>query len=419
MTTTTPATPSTTSTPPRAVTVPPVPYRSRALARSYGAGLRMLLRRMPVQVRYPSGVTIGGGDARSPLLLAVRPDALALRLAHHPSIGLGEAYMAGDWEMARGSDLCDAMVPFATLLEKRMTPIFTVAKVFDRHNPFQRRNDPTGARENIADHYDLGNDLFEAFLDETMTYSSALFDDTRPWADQPLSEAQRRKVDAVLDAAGVGEGTRVLEIGTGWGELTLRAAARGAHVTSLTLSTEQLALAQQRVDKARLADQVDILLQDYRLVDGTYDAVVSVEMIEAVGAEFLPSYFQTIHDRLAPGGRAAIQAILTSDTQYELTKGGVSWISRYIFPGGLVPSLGAISAALPHGLQLTHDRRFGPHYAETLRRWRRTFDDAWPALSESYGDVFRRMWDFYLAYAETGFRAGILDVAHLTFRRQL
>ena len=327
--------------------------------------------------------------------------------------------MAGDWEMARGSDLCDAMVPFATLLEKRMTPIFTVAKVFDRHNPFQRRNDPTGARENIADHYDLGNDLFEAFLDETMTYSSALFDDTRPWADQPLSEAQRRKVDAVLDAAGVGEGTRVLEIGTGWGELTLRAAARGAHVTSLTLSTEQLALAQQRVDKARLADQVDIRLQDYRLVDGTYDAVVSVEMIEAVGAEFLPSYFQTIHDRLAPGGRAAIQAILTSDTQYELTKGGVSWISRYIFPGGLVPSLGAISTALPHGLQLTHDRRFGPHYAETLRRWRRTFDDAWPALSESYGDVFRRMWDFYLAYAETGFRAGILDVAHLTFRRQL
>ncbi len=399
------------------VTVPPVPYRSRALARTVGRALRLLLARMPIRVRFPDSSVTGGGDPASPLLLAVRPDDLALRLAHHPSIGLGEAYMAGDWATARGSDLADAMVPFADLLTRRMTPLFTVAKVFDRHSPFQRRNDPTGARENIADHYDLGNDLFEAFLDETMTYSSALFDDTRPWAEQTLAEAQRRKIDAILDAAQVGPGTTVLEIGTGWGELALRAAARGATVTSLTLSTEQLALATERVEAAGLADRVDIRLQDYRHATGTYDAVVSVEMIEAVGAEFLPVYFQTIHDRLRPGGRAAIQAILTSDAHFDLTKDGVSWISRYIFPGGLVPSLAAITAALPAGLALSGDVRFGAHYAETLRRWRRTFTDAWPGLADSYGETFRRMWEFYLAYAETGFRSGILDVSRLTFTR--
>ncbi len=399
------------------ITVPAVPYQSRALARTVGAGLRLLLTRLPVRARYPDASVVGGGDESSPLILAVRPDALALRLAHHPSIGLGEAYLAGDWAMGPGSDLADAMVPFATLLSQRVTPIFTVAKVFNRHSPFQRQNDPTGARENIADHYDLGNDLFEEFLDETMTYSSAIFDDARPWADQSLAEAQRRKIDAILDAADVGAGTRVLEIGTGWGELALRAAARGAKVTSLTLSTEQLALATERVAAGRWSDQVEIRLQDYRLVDGVYDAVVSVEMIEAVGAEFLPIYFQTIHDRLRPGGKAAIQAILTSDAQFELTKDGVSWISKYIFPGGLVPSVGAITRALPPGLTLVDDQRFGPHYAETLRRWRHTFNDGWPTISDAYGETFRRMWEFYLAYAETGFRTGILDVARLTFTR--
>ena len=375
----------------RSVNVPAPPYRSRLVSGAVGAGLKPLLRRVPVRVRYPDGTVVGGGGDASPLMLAVRPDALALRLAHHPSIGLGEAYMAGDWEMAPGSDLADAMVPFASILARRMTPIFTVAKVFDRHNPFQRRNDPSGARENISDHYDLGNDLFEEFLDETMTYSSALFDNGRPWAEQTMAEAQRRKTDAVLDAAGVGEGTRVLEIGTGWGELALRAAARGATVTSVTLSTEQLELAGRRIADAGLADRVELRLQDYRDIEGTFDAVVSVEMIEAVGAEFLPVYMRTLRDRLAPGGRAAIQAILTSDTQYELTKGGVSWISRYIFPGGLVPSLGAITAATPEGLDLVADERFGRHYAETLRRWRRTFNAEWPQLQARYDDSFRRM----------------------------
>ena len=162
---------------------------------------------------------------------------------------------------------------------------------------------------------------------------------------------------------------------------------------------------------------MELRLQDYRDIEGTFDAVVSVEMIEAVGAEFLPVYMRTLRDRLAPGGRAAIQAILTSDTQYELTKGGVSWISRYIFPGGLVPSLGAITAATPEGLDLVADERFGRHYAETLRRWRRTFNAEWPQLQARYDDSFRRMWEFYLAYAETGFRTRILDVTRLTFTR--
>lgn len=292
-----------------------------------------------------------------------------------------------------------------------------------RRQPAREANTPAGARSNISRHYDLSNDLFASFLDPTMTYSSALFDHpvgTAPgaarWAD--LEPAQHRKIDRLLDVCRVGPGSSLLEIGTGWGELALRAAARGATVRSITLSEEQRDLARERTGAAGLTHAVDIDLCDYRSVAGRYDAVISVEMIEAVGAAYWGTYLATIDRVLADGGTAAVQAITMPHDQMLATVENYTWIHKYIFPGGMIPSVEAIrEAAASSTLRVVDDVAFGPHYAETLRLWRERFDTA-PSLGDRFGDpVFRRMWRFYLAYAEAGFRARYLDVRHLTFRR--
>ncbi len=213
---------------------------------------------------------------------------------------------------------------------------------FDPRLPSAEDNDRTGARRNIARHYDLSNELFATFLDESMSYSSALFEDPTS-----LREAQARKIERLLDATNVGEGSRVLEVGTGWGELALRAARRGAQVTSVTLSTEQAHLARERVRDAGLDDRVDIRVEDYRDVEGDYDAIVSVEMIEAVGERWWPTYFRTLDQRLAPGGRVGLQCILMSHDQLEATKSSWTWIHKYIFPGGSFPPRGRFATCSP------------------------------------------------------------------------
>jgi cyclopropane-fatty-acyl-phospholipid synthase len=294
-----------------------------------------------------------------------------------------------------------------------------VRALVEQRVPHIQRNTLHGSRRNIEAHYDLSNDLFAAFLDPSLTYSSALFDTERPWAEQTLEEAQVRKVDAVLDQAHVGAGTRVLEIGTGWGTLAIRAAERGAHITTLTLSKEQAALAQQRVDAAGLTDLVDIRLLDYREATGSYDAVVSVEMIEAVGDEYWGTYFETIDRLLAPGGTAVVQAILMSHDRYLATRRSFSWIQKYIFPGGIIPSLRAIETTTGQtSLRVTGTRHFGAHYAETLGRWRATFIERWPQIATlGFDTTFRRMWEFYLAYSQSGFATGYLDVAQIRLER--
>jgi cyclopropane-fatty-acyl-phospholipid synthase len=278
-------------------------------------------------------------------------------------------------------------------------------------------NSLTQARTNVAEHYDLSNDLFAQFLDETMTYSSALFDTSQPtWAD--LADGQRRKVDRLLDSARVGPGSRVLEIGTGWGELCIRAAARGAEVHSITLSAEQQRLAQRRVAEAGLSDRVRIELKDYREVDGRYDAVVSVEMIEAVGYPFWPTYFQALDRLVSPGGRVAIQAITMPHARMLASRNTYTWIQKYIFPGGLIPSVEALVGVTERQTRL---RTVGmlslrPHYAETLRLWRERFTDHREAVSAlGFDETFHRMWELYLAYSEAGFRSGYLDVYQWTF----
>ena len=407
--------------------VPPLPWtttaprRCSARARVAQALCHRVVQDLPVRLRYPDGTEVGGGDGESPVVELVRPVAAFERMAASPKIGIGEAYMAGDWRAADGTDLADLLTPFAEHLPTILPrPLMRLRRFVDRTIPSSQANTPTGSRRNIAAHYDLSNDLFALFLDPTLSYSSALFDDARPWDEQDLAEAQRRKVDAVLDRAGVRGGTRLLEIGTGWGELALRAARRGAHVTTITLSAEQADLARARVAEAGLADRVDIRLEDYRSVEGSYDAVVSVEMIEAVGEEFWPTYFQAIDRLLAPGGRAAVQAILMDHEQLRATRHSYGWIQKYIFPGGLIPSVRAIDEVTRRhtDLRLTGTHAFGPHYAETLRRWRQVFLESWPAVATlGFDETFRRMWEFYLAYSEAGFASGYLDVAQLTLAR--
>jgi cyclopropane-fatty-acyl-phospholipid synthase len=376
---------------------------------------RRAASRLPVRVVYPDGTVIGAADPTLPTMVVHRPEELARRVGRYGLIGFGESYMAGEWSSADPTGL---LTEFAKRLVELIPPALQRFRPLAvvRH-PGTQHNSRAHARRNIAVHYDLSNELFAEFLDETMTYSSAQFDKL-PASHDELATAQRRKIDRLLDSANVGPGSRVLEIGTGWGELALCAAQRGAQVRSITLSAEQQRLARDRVAAAGLSDHVAIELCDYRDVDGRYDAVLSVEMIEAVGYRFWPTYFQALDRLVVPGGRVAIQAITMPHDRMLATRDTYTWIQKYIFPGGLLPSTEAIIGITERHTRLrTVDMlSLRPHYAETLRLWRERFiarRDTVAALG--FDDVFGRMWELYLAYSEAGFRSGYLDVYQWTF----
>ena len=377
---------------------------------------------LPIRVTYPDGRVLGSGSPVSPELVVARPAEFFARLGRDAKIGFGEAYMAGAWRAGSGTDVADLLTPFAARLATLIPPALQRLRVFvDRRVPPDQENTPGGSRANIAAHYDLSNDLFAAFLDPTMSYSCAWFGDSEPVATAAgLEEAQLRKIDAILDLAAVGAGTRVLEIGTGWGSLAIRAAQRGARVTTITLSREQLRLARDRVEAAGLSGLVEVRLQDYRETGGQYDAIVSVEMVEAVGESYWPAYFAALDRLLAPAGTIAIQAITMAHERYLATRRSFSWIQKYIFPGGIIPSLRAIDDTLAAHttLRVAHQRELGPHYARTLRLWRERFHEQWPHIQRlGFDDTFRRMWEFYLAYSEAGFRSGYLGVSQLQMTR--
>ena len=382
---------------------------------------RQLLERISARVEVNLRHAPSGGDPRWPLL-AIHDDRFFHRLGADLKIGLGEAYMAGDWAPGPHSDLADVLTPFAErLLDIVPTWMRAFRRVVEPRHPHGERNDHGGARANIARHYDLSNSLFATFLDPTLTYSAALFaSDEEAQNFEALAVAQRRKIDRILDLAQVGEGTSLLEIGTGWGQLALQAAARGARVHSVTLSEEQRALAWDRVERAGLADRVTIELRDYRDVEGRYDAVVSVEMIEAVGAEFWDVYFATVGRVLRPGGRFGLQAITMPHDRMRESRHAYSWIHKYIFPGGLIPSPDAIRlhALRDGGMHVVEESAFGLDYARTLRLWRHRFMEQWEHVERlGFDRTFQRMWEFYLAYSEAGFRAGHLDVRHFALER--
>jgi cyclopropane-fatty-acyl-phospholipid synthase len=296
-----------------------------------------------------------------------------------------------------------------------------------RH-PSGDRGTISGARQNISRHYDLSNDLFMLFLDDTLTYSAALFGpgdgcvETAALAGRAdLADAQRRKIDRLLDSVGVRAGSRVLEIGTGWGELALRAGARGATVRSITLSEEQRNLALARIAAVGLTHRVGVELCDYRDVQGAYDAVLSVEMIEAVGFEFWPQYFGTLDRVLAPGGRVGLQVITMPHDRMLASRDTYTWIHKYVFPGGLIPSVTSVQeSAARAGLRVVGRHGFGLHYAETLRIWREVFTArAGEVTALGFDNTFRRMWTFYLAYSEAGFRSRYLDVHQFVLAKEL
>ena len=372
--------------------------------------------RLPLRIEFPDGSRIGAGAPSDPLMTIHRPREFFTRLGVDSKIGFGESYMAGDWDAGPGTDLADLLTPLAANVATLVPPsLQRLRRLVDPRQPASEQATIPQAQENISRHYDLSNELFAAFLDETMSYSSALFE-----AGDDLATAQRRKIDAILDRAAVRSGTTMLEIGTGWGELAIRAAQRGAEVTTVTLSTEQRDLAIRRVADAGLSDHIRILLCDYREVTGHYDAIVSVEMLEAVGQRYWPDYFSTLDRLLRPGGRIGLQTITMPHDRMVATQHSYSWIHKYIFPGGIIPSIHAIEGALQTNTSLivTERHDFGSHYATTLRLWRQRFLTNWSTVAgHQFDSVFKRMWEFYLAYCEAGFLAGYLGVSQFSLTR--
>jgi cyclopropane-fatty-acyl-phospholipid synthase len=399
---------------PDVATVPHSPVRAAAAQRIF----RRATRRLPLRVVESGGRSYGGGGAADPVMRLVRPTSFFHRLGATGTIGFGEAYMAGDWS---AEDLPGVISAFAAHVRDLVpAALQRLRGLVLRRQPSHDDNTLEGARRNIQRHYDLSNEMFALFLDESMTYSAALYDGDPAASDDDLVTAQRRKIDRLLDCAGVRAGTRLLEIGTGWGELAIRAATRGAQVTSLTISTEQAEFARRRIAEAGLADRIDVRLQDYRSTTGRFDAVASVEMIEAVGTNHWPDYFRTVDRALAPGGRFGLQAILQDDANMRRIGDTYTWTRKYIFPGGQLSSLESIERTVSRhtSLHLTDRLSFGKHYAETLRRWRARFEARGAELARlGFDETFRRMWSLYLAYSEAGFRTGYMDVNQITLAK--
>ncbi|MCR6628444.1 MAG: cyclopropane-fatty-acyl-phospholipid synthase family protein [Pseudoxanthomonas sp.] len=338
-------------------------------------------------------------------------------VAAQGSVGAGESWIEGQWR-------CDDLVGLVRLLVRNRALLDGMEGGLARLGGWAlrswhalRRNTREGSRRNIAAHYDLGNDFFALFLSPDLMYSSAMF--ASP--DDDLDTASYRKLDTVCRKLALGPDDRVIEIGTGWGGLALHAARHyGAHVTTTTISREQHALASQRVAAAGLQDRVTLLLQDYRDLQGTYDKLVSIEMIEAIGAQYLDTFFGKLGSLLRPGGQALLQAITIEDHRYVQARDSVDYIKRFVFPGSFIPSLEAMYGAKTRAsdLQVVHQEDFGLSYAYTLRAWRRRFMTRLPEVrAQGFDERFIRLWEFYLAYCEGGFLERSIGVSHLLMAR--
>ena len=367
-----------------------------------------------LEVRLPDGSTRRFGTGEAAASIAVRDLHLFRRIATRGAIGFGESYMAGEWDAPDLVALFELLLRHATAAARRHA---TLRRILDAPPRPNRRNGLLRARHNIAYHYDLGNDLFELMLDPTMTYSCAVFEDET----ESLEDAQRRKLRRIADKLELGPEDRVLEIGCGWGSFAILAAAEyGCRVTGLTISPAQAALARERVRAAHLEDRVEIAEQDYRSHRGSYTHVASIEMLEAIGEKQFAPYFAAIDRMLEPGGSACVQTILVPDDRWGRYRRSPDWIERYIFPGCLIPSLGAIASASTRSSRLMiHEvEEIGPGYAETLRRWRASFDEHIEDVRAlGYDRRFERTWHFYLSFCEAAFRTRWLRDVQLTLRR--
>lgn len=354
-----------------------------------------------------------GSDASAAISIEVMDPAFYRAVAANGSVGAGEAYMEGHWRCDDLVGLIRLLVRNRALLDGMETGMARLGGIAMRGWHALRKNTRDGSRRNIAAHYDLGNEFFGLFLSDDLMYSSALY----AGEDDDLETASTRKLDRICQKLRLQPGDRVIEIGTGWGGFAVHAARHyGCHVTTTTISREQYALAASRVAEAGLQDRVSLLLEDYRDLQGTYDKLVSIEMIEAIGAQYLDTYFGKLASLLKPDGLALVQAITIEDHRYKQALDSVDFIKRYVFPGSFIPSIAAILEAKTRSsdLALTHLEDFGSSYARTLHAWRQRFMARLPEVrAQGFDERFIHMWEFYLAYCEGGFLERSIGVAQL------
>ena len=345
----------------------------------------------------------------------VHSNDLFARLIREGDLGFCDAYLDGDWSTPD-------LQAFMDLVHQDNESVYDgfpgqkLLMLFEKFRFWMQRNHKDQARKNISYHYDLGNEFYGLWLDDTMTYSSAIFET----GQESTEKAQIAKYASMVDEMGAQPGDHVLEIGCGWGGFAEYAAKeRGLKVTGLTISEEQFKYAQQRIEKAGLSDMVEFKLQDYRDERGTYDGIASIEMFEAVGEKYWPIYFETVRERLKPGANATLQIITVEDRRWDVYKRGVDFIQKYIFPGGMLPSPSVLRGEVRKaGLDVVKSKEFGESYSVTLRRWFDTFNDRWDDVAAmGFDDRFRRMWNFYLTSCASTFHSGNCDVTQITIRK--
>ena len=363
----------------------------------------------------PSGrtLTIGGQEPGEQADLTLRNFSVLWAGFRRAQLGFFERYLAGDVESKNPTAFFRFYLQNRAGLDGAST-MFR-GSLFDKLWHRLRDNNKKGSRENISAHYDLGNHFYKEWLDDTMTYSSAVFDGK----GNSLEAAQKLKYQKVMEAAEVKKGSSVLEIGCGWGGFAETAAKAGATLRGISLSKEQLAYANERMKREKLSDKAELVFEDYRDTKGVFDAIASIEMIEAVGEPHWPAYFKTVFDRLKPGGAAAIQGITILEENFASYRSGVDFIQRYVFPGGMLLTKDRMrDQAQKAGLLLEKFECFGLSYAETLRQWRVRFEAAWPKIQPlGFDERFKKLWTLYLCYCEAGFAEGVIDVGIYKIRK--
>jgi cyclopropane-fatty-acyl-phospholipid synthase len=366
-----------------------------------------------LRIDYPNGDSAIFGDSSTPITLSLSNWNIAAAVMKSGDIGFAESYIHGDWHTDNLTGLIDLFIRNRHAAESLIYGTWWGNLAYRLKHLFHR-NSRSGSRKNIHAHYDIGNNFYQLWLDPSMTYSSAIFSDNE---EQTLEQAQTAKYQRIINELQLTSNARILEIGCGWGGFAeLVTSQANVHLTGLTLSTEQLHFARQRLSTANKTKCTDLRLQDYRDVNGEFDAIASIEMFEAVGEAYWPSYFECVARNLKEGGRACIQTIVIDDALFERYRKGTDFIQQYIFPGGMLPSMSAFrKSARKYGLEVANEFTFGSHYGRTLSQWRRSFHQQLDNVrNQGFDDRFIRTWDFYLAYCEAGFIAGSIDVAQFT-----
>jgi cyclopropane-fatty-acyl-phospholipid synthase len=367
-------------------------------------------------------IALGSGEGNVSANVTINDSEFFRQVILYGDIGFGEAYVDGMWDT---ENITNVIKWFLLNVDnnpvvsgsKTQAVMLNILKWFNKLSHFKRANSISGSQRNISEHYDLNNDFFASFLDPTMTYSSAYF-----YKDgMSLQDAQLAKYDRLCRQLLLKPTDHVLEIGSGWGGNAIYMAKNyGCKVTSLTISSEQLKLAEERVEKAGLSDKISIQLRDYRLMEGQFDKIVSVEMLEAVGHKYLDVYFKKCHDLLKKNGILALQVITSPDSRYDSLRKGVDWIQKHIFPGSLLPSVAAINGAVNRtgDLTMVDLKDLGLHYAQTLKLWFDQFNTNLPAIKKlGFDDTFIRKWNYYFCYCEAAFATRNINVMQLVYSR--